>query len=186
MKTYYIACFFASILFFSCKKNDNKSEIICIDSSCVGTYIGPEFYLGDDIAHQFSNKICKSVGDKLKELYRKGDFSKVNFSKILMSTEGMGTGNVIYKIIIPFSKVKEKCEAYTSFDHVGGWNHEPALRGRKVQLKKALLKGETLYISNLMRTEEGLQEYWIQWKNKEIQSDCVIDGQVVKSTIAKN
>ena len=113
MKTYYIACFFASILFFSCKKNDNKSEIICIDSSCVGTYIGPEFYLGDDIAHQFSNKICKSVGDKLKELYRKGDFSIVNFSKILMSTEGMGTGNVIYKIIIPFSDHHNRCKKYS-------------------------------------------------------------------------
>ncbi len=186
MKTYYMTCFFASILFFSCKKNDNKSEIICTDSSCVGTYIGSEFYLGDDIAHQFSNKICKSVGNKLKELYRKGNYSKVDFSKIVISTDGMGTGKVIYKISIPFSKVKEKCQSYTSFDHVGGWNHEPALRGRKAQLKKALLKGETLYISNLMRTEEGLQEYWIQWKNKEIQSDCVIDGQVVKSTFAKN
>ena len=177
--------FFTSILLFSCKKNDNKSKIICTDSSCVGTYIGPEFYLGDDIAHQFSNKICKSVGDKLKELYKKGDFSKVNFSKILMSTEGMGTGNVIYKITIPFSKVKEKCQAYTSFDHVGGWNHEPDLSERKAQLKSVLLKGETLNISNLIRTKEGLQEYWIQWKNKEIQSNCDIDGQVEKRKIHK-
>jgi hypothetical protein len=184
MKTYYMIYFFTSILFFSCK-NNNKSEIICTDSSCVGTYIGSEFYLGDDIAHQFSNIICKSVGDKLKELYRKGNYSKVDFSKILISTEGMGTGNVIYKITIPFSKVKEKCEAYTSFDHVGGWNHAPALSGRKTQLKSILLKGETLNISNLIRTNEGLQEYWIQWKNKEIQSDCGLDDKVVKDKIYK-
>ena len=99
-----------------------------------------------------------------------------------MSTEGMGTGNVIYKITIPFSKVKEKCQAYTSFDHVGGWNHEPALSGRKIQLKSVLLRGETLNISNLIRTKEGLQEYWIQWKNKEIQSDCGVDFKVLKDT----
>lgn len=178
-----MTCFFASILFFSCKNNDNKSEIICTDSSCVGTYTGPEFFLGDDIAHQFSNKICKNVGEKLKELYKTGNYSKVNFSKILMSTEGMGTGNVIYKITIPFSKVKEKCQAYTSFDHVGGWNHSPALSERKSKLKRLLLKGQTLNISKLIRTKEGLQEYWIQWKNKKIQSDCGINGLEVKDKV---
>jgi hypothetical protein len=35
----------------------------------------------------------------------------------------------------------------------------------------------------LLRTKEGLQEYWIQWKNKEIQSDCGIDDKVVKDKI---
>lgn len=47
------------------------------------------------------------------------------------------------------------------------------------------MNNETLYISNLMRTEEGLHEYWIQWKNVKIQSDCRIDGQVIKNTITK-
>ena len=47
-----------------------------------------------------------------------------------MSTKGMGSGNVIYKLSIPFVRVSEKCDAYTSFDHVGGWNHSPTLTER--------------------------------------------------------
>lgn len=164
--------FLILLLFSSCNKLDNKSEIICLDSSCVGTYIGPEFCFGSDIAHQFSNKMCDSVGNKLKKLYNAEKYSKVDFSKISMTTEGMGTGNVIYKLSIPFIRVKEKCQAYTSFDHVGGWNHAPELSGRKAQLKKALIKGETLDVSYLNITKEGLQEYWIQWKNKEFQLAC--------------
>ena len=34
------------------------------------------------------------------------------------------------------------------------------------------MKGEQLDISELKQTPEGLQEYWIQWKNKIIQIDC--------------
>ena len=84
----------------------------------------------------------------------------------------MGSGNVIYKLSIPFIRVKEKCDSYTSFDHVGGWNHSPALTARKTQLKNVLMKGEKLAISNLKTTPEGLQEYWIQWKNKVTQASC--------------
>ena len=84
----------------------------------------------------------------------------------------MGSGKVVYKLIIPFISVTEKCEAFTSFDHVGGWNHSPALTARKAQLEKILLPGEKLNISHLKTTPEGLQEYWIQWKNKKLQVDC--------------
>ena len=89
-----------------------------------------------------------------------------------MTTTGMGTGKVSYYLEIPFEKVKEKCDSYTSFDHVGGWNHQPALTARKNQLKKALMDGHKLNISALKTTKEGLQEYWIQWKNKNVQKDC--------------
>ena len=150
-----------------------KSEIVCSDSSCNGIYIGPEFLNGSDIAHQFSNKICYSVGDKLKALYKTGKYAKVDFSRIVMTTVGMGSGKVTYKISIPLIRVKEKCMAFTSFDHVGGWNHAPALSARKEQLKSVLMKSDTLYISDLCRTKEGLQEYWIQWRNKDIQSECI-------------
>jgi hypothetical protein len=34
------------------------------------------------------------------------------------------------------------------------------------------MEGETLDISHLMRTKEGLQEYWIQLKNKDLQLEC--------------
>ena len=171
---------FVSLIYFSCTTPNGNSEIVSTDSSCYGTYVGPEFKYRSDVAHQFSNKMCDSVGVKLKVLYKTAKYSKVDFAKIVMTTEGMGSGNVTYKISIPFIKVKEKCEAFTSFDHVGGWNHVPALSGRKAQLKSALMKNDSLNISGLLKTKEGLQEYWIQWRNKDIQSEC-IDSKSAKS-----
>ncbi|HPK10895.1 MAG TPA: hypothetical protein PK246_11215 [Saprospiraceae bacterium] len=116
--------------------------------------------------------MSRVVGDKLKELYDNRKYSKVDLEKITMSTQGMGSGIVEYSLEIPFLRVLSPCEAYTSFDHVGGWNHVPELAKRKQQLKNALLNGENLNISELKVTEEGLQEYWIQWKNKDKQSEC--------------
>lgn len=147
-------------------------KIHCSQTACTGTYIGPEFIKSDDVAHQFSNKMSAKVGDKLKELYRAGAYCKVDFSKIRMSTIGMGSGNVCYQLCIPFESVQEKCAAFTSFDHSGGWGHPPDLTERKQQLRSALLPGQKLNISPLKKTTEGLQEYWIQWKNKEVQADC--------------
>ncbi len=114
----------------------------------MGTYTGPEFINGSDVAHQFSNKMSAAVGDKLKELYKNELYGKVDFSNIQMSTEGMGTGHVVYSLSIPFVTVKEACDAYTSFDHVGGWNHTPALAKRKQELSKALMEGHELHISD--------------------------------------
>ncbi len=154
--------------------NNNKdSQIICSEKACIGTYQGAEFIDGSDIAHQFSNKMSNEVGNKLKDLYRRKLYSKVDFHNLKMSTHGMGTGTVIYKLTIPFIRVKNQCDAYTSFDHVGGWNHKPALEARKIQLKSVLMDGEKLAISDLKKTPEGLQEYWIQWKHKSTQNDCV-------------
>ncbi len=149
-----------------------NTNIICDSKGCEGKYQGPEFVNGDDIAHQFSNTMSAKVGDQLKELYDKGEYSKVDLTNIMMSTNGMGSGIVTYTISIPFLVVNEKCEAYTSFDHVGGWNHEPELAARKTQLSKALMDGHQLDISKLKTTPEGLQEYWIQWKNNIKQVDC--------------
>lgn len=182
MRNRTILVFFCALGFFilgfstsenhSEKSEKGESWIECTDSSCIGTYEGPEFIDGADIAHQFSNTMSARVGDKLKALYAIGRYSKVDFSKIVMTTKGMGTGNVQYFLSIPFSRVNQKCEAYTSFDHVGGWGHSPALSSRKKQLAKALLPGEELNISALKSTPEGLQEYWIQWKNKRVQAEC--------------
>jgi hypothetical protein len=152
--------------------SNENSSIVCNEKGCSGSYRGNEFVNGLDVAHQFSNEMADKVGDKLKELYRTGIYSKVHFSKIEMSTEGMGSGKVVYFLKIPFERVQEKCDAYTSFDHVGGWDHSPALSARKKQLQSVLMSGESLEISELKVTPEGLQEYWIQWKNKNIQSDC--------------
>ncbi|EDP69646.1 hypothetical protein FBALC1_05658 [Flavobacteriales bacterium ALC-1] len=149
-----------------------KNSIICSEKNCEGTYQGKEFINGDDIAHQFSNTMSTKVGNQLKAFYKSGKYSKVDFINIEMTTEAMDSGRVKYYLKIPFIKVEQKCEAYTSFDHVGGWNHTPALQERKDQLKGALMQGHQLNISDLKTTKEGLQEYWIQWKNKVTQAEC--------------
>lgn len=84
--------------------------------------------------------MCGVVGVKLKELYRNKEYSKVDLEKIVMTTRGMGSGTVTYYLEVPFKLVSTKCDAFTSFDHVGGWNHKPALVARKRQLSKALMK----------------------------------------------
>ena len=147
-------------------------SIDCSDRGCVGTYTGPEFINRSDVAHQFSNKMSQAVGDRLKELYAVGEYSKVALENIEMTTTGMGSGQVSYSLSIPFVAVMSECKAYTSFDHVGGWNHAPALEQRKQQLQKALMAGHRLDISPFKTTPEGLQEYWIQWKNKKTQAAC--------------
>lgn len=152
--------------------NKKNNQITCTDNHCEGTYKGKEFINGSDVAHQFSNTMSAKVGDQLKALYKAGKYSKVDFDKIIMTTKGMGSGTVTYYLKMPFIRVTKKCDAYTSFDHVGGWNHTPALSQRKVQLKSALMKGHQLNISTLKTTKEGLQEYWIQWQNKVTQAEC--------------
>ena len=150
----------------------NINAIDCSNNGCIGKYEGPEFINGEDIAHQFSNEMSRVVGDKLKDLYNEKNYSKVDLPKIKMTTIGMGTGYVIYGLEIPFISVQQECDAFTSFDHVGGWNHTPQLEKRIGELNTNLLRGEELNISNLKRTPEGLQEYWIQWKNKVAQEAC--------------
>jgi len=149
-----------------------NNGITCTTKACEGTYKGKEFINGADVAYQFSNTMSAAVGDQLKALYAAGNYSKVDFLELKMTTKGMGSGYVIYTLSIPFKAVNTKCEAYTSFDHVGGWNHAPALSQRKAQLKNVTLPGHQLDISDLKTTKEGLQEYWIQWMHKVVQAEC--------------
>lgn len=153
---------------------------ICNENGCSGKYTGPEFNSQGDIAHQYSNVITKAVTAKLKSLYTQGKFSKVDFENITMTTQGMGTGNVVYTVDIPFVSVSDKCDAMTGFAHVGGWGHEPALSARKSELlgyvpngkNQNVILGDKLYVSKLKKTPEGLEEYWIQWKHRDFQSEC--------------
>jgi antitoxin component YwqK of YwqJK toxin-antitoxin module len=155
---------------------DNSNSIVCTESGCKGEYSGVEHNTDvkpSDVAHQFSNTMSTDVGNKLKELYGKGIYVKVDFDGIEMTTEGMDQkDDVVYKLNIPFKKVDEKCKAMTSFDHVGGWGHSPKLEARKGELSGALLSGDELDISELKKTTEGLEEYWIQWRNKNTQLEC--------------
>jgi hypothetical protein len=163
---------------------------MCTNSGCKGKYSGPEFNQQGDIAHQYSNTITQSVAKKLKELYTSGDYVKVDFDNIKMTTKGMGTGNVVYEIEIPFMSTS-KCDAMTGFAHVGGWNHTPELNNRKRELLSYIPQGETqnmildnkLYVSGLKTTKEGLQEYWIQWKNRKLQSDCSSNNKKENTTV---
>jgi len=149
-----------------------KETYTITDSGFKGTYTGPEFDNTGDIAHQFSNTAADVIGKKLKELYKEGKYSRVDFSGIVMETIGMKSGTVTYKLTIPFKSATSKCLALTSFDHVGGWGHEPDLNKRKSELKSALMSGDSLIISDKKTTPEGLEEYWIQWRNKKTQSEC--------------
>lgn len=164
----------------------------CTETGCKGTYSGPQFNIigrntdgtdkWNDIAHDYSNTMSYYVGVKLKELYKQGIYVKVDLEMIKMTANPVkneeSADPTKVTIDIPFIRVKNKCEAYTSFDHAGGWGHLGIdLDNRKTQLSSALLPGETLDISTLNQTNKtdyntSLNEYWIQWKNKATQSDC--------------
>lgn len=145
----------------------------CSADLCKGSYQGPEFNHHGDIAHQFSNTVADRVGRYLKELYNAGHYSKVDFARVKMETLGMDNkGEVLYRLEIPLIRVQSPCEAFTSFDHVGGWGHAPELAKRKRELASALLIGDQLQVSTLMKTPEGLEEYWIQWRNRIVQAQC--------------
>ena len=162
-----IICFIAACT--TTENEEKETTIVCTNKGCEGTYFGPEFVNGSDVAHQFSNKMAAKIGDKLKDLFKNGKYAKVDLRNIEMTTAGMGTGNVEFSIKVPLVRVKERCDAYTSFDHSGGWNHEPNLKARLKELNTALITGDSFDISPLKITKEGLQEYWIQWRNKEAQ-----------------
>lgn len=153
----------------------------CDENGCTGSYRGVEFvhpaYIerlglnGEDVAHQYSNKISEYVGKTMKELYAKGIYVKVDFKRIQLSTKGMGSDSnyVEYRVMIPFKKVP-KAQAMTAFDHCGGWGHPPELEQRKKDLLESpskIVKHKKLYISQLTTTPEGLQEYWIQWRHPD-------------------
>lgn len=160
-------------------------EPTCTDAGCKGEYRGPQFLKSDgsDVAHKYSNTMSNYVGIKLKELYNRGIYVKVDLKNIVMTADpvqyGENYNQTHVTIDIPFIKVKNKCDAYTSFDHVGGWGHtyKIDLPSRETQLSSLLLPGETLDVSDLKMTDKNvstsLNEYWIQWKNKITQSDCV-------------
>ena len=179
---------FSTLLLFSC--TDNKEDkikkqnreikkdliIVCTDSFCSLNYSGPEFTIqkGEiiDTAHRMSNLISGEVGKKLKSLFDKKKYAKVDLKNIRMTSIDMDNlGSVKLEIFIPFKRVKNPCEASTSFDHSGGWDHDPEIEERKKKLL-GIAVCEELEISPLIRTPENFQEYWIQWKHKDFQANC--------------
>jgi len=173
--------------------SEQSSNPTITDNGFEGTYVGPEFNSQGDIAHQFSNTASNLIGKKLKELYNRGKYSKVDFDNIEMTTKGMGSGNVEYFLRIPFVRVNDKCDAYTSFDHRGGWGHGENVKRQDVidelgsaSTKSSLVKGTKLDISDMKKTDEGLVEFWVQWKNSDYQSECGSSDNVKKINISQN
>ena len=177
----------SALLIFSCRsprkevkntktKPEKSLVIVCNDSFCKVNYLGPEFTIqkGEiiDTAHRMSNLISGEVGKKLKSLFDKKKYTKVDLKKIRMTSIDMDNlGSVKLEIFIPFKRVQNLCEARTGFDHSGGWDHDPAIEKRKKQLL-GIAVCEQLEISSLIKTPENFQEYWIQWKHKEFQVNC--------------
>jgi hypothetical protein len=156
----------------------------CDDNGCKGRYAGVEFVdeeyriklnlTGTDIAHNYSNLISKYVGNHLKKMFLEKKYVKVDFSRIHMSTKGMGNGKdyVEYRVHIPFKRVSSPEQAMTGFDHCGGWGHAPEIQERVAKLKNSpsgIVKNKRLWISPLCKTPEGLEEYWIQWQHSAYQ-----------------
>ena len=177
----------SALLLFSCsspkkevKNTKTKPEknlvLVCNDSFCSVNYSGPEFTIhkGEiiDTAHRMSNLISGEVGKKLKSLFDKKKYAKVDFNKVRMTSIDMDNlGSVKLEIFIPFKCVKTPCEARTGFDHSGGWDHDPEIEIRKKKLS-GIAVCEELEISSLIKTPENFQEYWIQWKHKDFQANC--------------
>ena len=181
---------FSTLLLFSCTSSSPKKEevkttkvkpekdlvMVCTDSFCKVNYSGPEFTIhkGEiiDTAHRMSNLISGEVGKKLKSLFNKKKYAKVDLKKIRMTSIDMDNlGSVKLEIFIPLKRVKNPCEARTGFDHSGGWDHDPEIEKRKKKLS-GIAVCEQLEISPLIKTPENFQEYWIQWKHKDFQANC--------------
>ena len=177
----------SALLIFSCRsprkevkntktKPEKNLVIVCNDSFCKVNYLGPEFTIqkGEiiDTAHRMSNLISGEVGKKLKSLFDKKKYAKVDLNKVRMTSIDMDNlGSVKLEIFIPFKRVKTPCEARTGFDHSGGWDHDPEIEIRKKDLSRIALCKE-LEVSPLIKTTENFQEYWIQWKHKDFQVNC--------------
>lgn len=176
------------LVLFSCKEKSKDEKItkklnrektiniICNDSFCKVNYSGPEFVINDteiiDTAHRMSNLISGEVGKKLKQLFDEKKYSKVDLEKIRMSSIDMDNlGSVKLEIFIPFKRVKKKCDAATAFDHSGGWDHAPEIENRIKNLSEIAVC-KKLEVSQLIKTPENFQEYWIQWKHETRQADC--------------
>jgi len=140
-----------------------------------GYYRGPEFNEEGDIAHQFSNKAAKVIGEFLKESYRAKNYLKVHIQGIKITTQGLDQeDSVYYSLSIPFQQANP-CTAHTGIEHCGSWNYQPKLflNQRLERQKKALQtisKGKMN--CKLFVTPEGFQEYWIFFKHLTYQGNC--------------
>ena len=84
----------------------------CSETSCYGKYSGPEFKNGEDVAHQFSNRVADTLGKYLKAQFKAGNYLSIDFQKTKITTAGMDLkDSVVYCITMVFkSEKKMRCQ----------------------------------------------------------------------------
>jgi len=151
-------------------------SIVMTNIGFKGYYQGPEYNEQGDLAHQFSNKAARLIGDFLKKAYNKQNYLKVNFKKTKIYTKNLDQkDSVYYEIDMPFERVT-KCKAFTGIEHCGSWDQQPKeeITERLLKLKKGLREHCSIgameyqyFVSN-----EGFQEYWVQFMHRDYQVPC--------------
>lgn len=68
-----------SLMLTICIGKAQTSNLNCNDKQCAGSYEGPEFIDGSDVAHQFSNEMASEVGVKQKHFIKKVNTEKLTF-----------------------------------------------------------------------------------------------------------
>ena len=153
-------------------------------------YTGPEFYgVDDDPAHALANTVAAKVGEQLKSLYDAGIYVQVNLNKITYETTPIKCNKekwpdttdeskcINFKISVPFVKVEDKCQAFTSIEHGGSWGGNEAEANtttNKSKAEKINLDGDEFDVSKkIIDNNKKVTEYWFQWRNKGKQeADC--------------
>lgn len=133
-------------------------------------YQGPDFYAGDDVAHQLSNYVADTLGKYLKEQFKTGKFKKIDFEKTVISIQSIGQDSSAYSIKMPMVKVDES-QAMTCIDHRGSWVNNVQQIEFDLREFLAALKEQGYFGIEKKRfeTESGLYEYWIQFKHPDLQ-----------------
>ncbi len=157
------------------KSEFEKEEIYkvsIVKDTFYAAYNGPDFYAGEDIAHQLSNYVADTLGKYLKAQYKSGKFTKVDLknSQIAIISTGKDSSNFTMKM--PLIKVS-KTDATTCIDHRGSWVNN--IQQVEFDLREFLsaLKAKGFYDIEKKRfeTESGYYEYWIQYKHPALQSE---------------
>jgi len=150
-------------------------SIVLNDQGFKGYYQGPEFNEQGDIAHQFSNKAAKQIGNYLKEAYQKKTYLKIDFKHTKVITKGLDQEDSVYYLLeIPFQPAGP-CSAHTGIEHCGSWNYQPKLFLNQ-RLKKQKQSLTNMSVGKMecrfFTSNEGFQEYWIAFHHKDYQNGC--------------
>lgn len=150
-------------------------SIVVTTKGFKGYYQGPEFNEQGDIAHQFSNKAARVIGEYLKEYYRQKTYLRIDLKRTKITTRGLDQeANVYYLLEIPFQSAGP-CSAHTGIEHCGSWNYRPKLflNQRLKKQKQALTNISVGKMEcRFFTSNEGFQEYWIAFHHKDYQNGC--------------